>query len=131
MLQLNSKGPVQPTAKLPAAAYWVLASVLITDIGNGMHTITIGKLLYDRTGSVAAFGSVIIAEYILNFLLQTLAGSMVDRGSPKAICVWADIVRGIFISRQRIFGNSRLGLEDRPAQRAGRDAPEKVTGEIM
>jgi MFS family permease len=75
----------------------MLTSVLITNIGNGMHTIAVGKLLYDQTGSAAAFGFVIVVEYIINFLMQLSAGSLVDRGKPKQVCVYTDIVRGLFI----------------------------------
>lgn len=83
--------------RLSTAARWVLVSTLITNIGNGMHTLTVGKLLYDQTGSASAFGIVIIVDYIITFVLQLLAGSVVDRGTPKATCVWTDTLRGLFI----------------------------------
>lgn len=62
-----------------------------------MHTLTVGKLFYDRTGSALAFGIVIIAEYAISFLLQIVAGPFVDRGSPKLTSVYADLIRGLFI----------------------------------
>jgi MFS transporter, DHA3 family, macrolide efflux protein len=87
----------QKKIQLPTAARWMLTSILITNVGNGMHTLTIGKLLYDRTGSAAAFGIVIIVEYVTNFLFNILAGSVVDRGDPKTMCVRTDFIRGAFI----------------------------------
>ncbi|HEY0992758.1 MAG TPA: MFS transporter, partial [Kofleriaceae bacterium] len=75
----------------------LLAAVLVTNIGNGMHTLVVSKLLYDATGSSAAFGVVLVGEYAINFLLQLVAGSAVDRGNPRLVSVWADLLRGAFI----------------------------------
>lgn len=83
--------------KLTLEAKKLLLSVFLTNIGNGMHTIAMSLLLYKSTGSVAAFGFVIIFEHIITFLLQFLAGSIVDRGNPKWICVVCDVGRGIII----------------------------------
>lgn len=82
---------------LSLGAKKLLLSVFLTNIGNGMHTIAMSLLLYKNTGSVAAFGFVIIFEHIIAFLLQFLAGSVVDRGNPKWICVMCDVGRGIII----------------------------------
>src|SRR3712207_4624091 len=93
---MDRAAPPQTNA-LPAVARWTLASVFITNIGNGMHTLAVGKLLYDQTGSIVAFGGVIIAEYIINFLVQILAGPLVDRNQPKAVITLTDLSRGLFI----------------------------------
>lgn len=82
---------------LPANAQLVLLSVFLTSIGNGMQTMAMSLLLYQATGSIASFGIVIIFETILNALLQLLAGSMVDRGNPKVICIICDLIRGIIL----------------------------------
>ncbi|HYF63110.1 MAG TPA: MFS transporter [Herpetosiphonaceae bacterium] len=87
--------PKQPG--LPAEGRWLLLGTLITNIGDGMHTITVGKLFYDKTGSVLAFGFVIVIEYVINFLLQFIAGTISDQRSPKTISMVCDLLRGSFI----------------------------------
>jgi MFS transporter, DHA3 family, macrolide efflux protein len=75
----------------------MLAANCVTNIGNGIQTIAVGKLLFDQTGSIAAFGWVIVFQYAVTFLLQFVAGPWVDRGNPKRICVAVDGVRGAVI----------------------------------
>ncbi len=83
--------------KFSANAYLVLISIFITNIGNGMYLITVGKLLYDDTGSSLAFGILIIFQYIINIIVQLIAGPIVDRGNPKKTSVIVDMLRGISI----------------------------------
>jgi MFS family permease len=79
------------------AGRWLLAGTLVTTIGNAMQTLTVGKLLYDRTGSIAAFGYVLIFEQVITFLMQLIAGPWVDRGDPKRSCVQVELLRGTVI----------------------------------
>jgi hypothetical protein len=88
------------------AAWFLLAATLVTNVGNGMYTLAVGKLLYDQTGSVAAFGGVIILEHVVTFLLHAVAGPWVDRGDPRRILVGVDLVRGGFIC----LASTLLGL---------------------
>lgn len=90
---------------LPAAGLWLLAGTFVTTVGNAMHTFAVGKLLYDRTGSVAAFGSVIILEQASAFLMQFVAGPWVDRGDPRRTSVQVELIRGLFIC----FASAMLG----------------------
>jgi MFS family permease len=82
---------------LPAAGYWLLAGTFITTIGNALQTLTVGKLLYDHTGSIGAFGSVLIFEQIITFVMQLVAGPWVDRGDPRRTCVQVEMLRGVVI----------------------------------
>lgn len=75
----------------------MLLSVFLNSIGNGMQTITMSLLLYKKTGSVFAFGLVILFEHVISLLLHLFAGSIVDRGNPKWICVICDLSRGFII----------------------------------
>lgn len=81
----------------------LFATVWLTNIGNGMHTIVVGKLLYNMTGNVTAFGWVILFQHIFNSIVQLFAGSFVDRGNPKKIMIVADFVRGIAIIVASLF----------------------------
>ena len=85
----------------------LFATVWLTNIGNGMHTIVVGKLLYNMTGNVTAFGWVILFQHIFNSIVQLFAGSFVDRGNPKKIMIVADFVRGIAIIVASLFSRCR------------------------
>jgi MFS transporter len=92
--------PAAPAATmrtLPAAGRWLLAGTFVTTIGNAMQTLTVGKLLYDRTGSIGAFGSVLILEQVITFVMQLVAGPWVDRGDPRRSCVQVEMVRGVVV----------------------------------
>lgn len=82
---------------LNGQAHLMLATTLITNVGNGMHLLTVGKLMYDHTGAATMFGAVIVLEYVAAFVFQVLAGPWVDRGDPKWSCVIACLVRGLTI----------------------------------
>lgn len=69
-------------------------SVFVTNVGNGMYTLAVSKVMYDMTGSTAAFASVLILENILIFLTQAVASITVDSGRAKQSAVLADMLRG-------------------------------------
>lgn len=82
---------------LPKEVKLIMLATLITNIGNGMHTIAVSKLVYDKTNSAMAFGGVIILQYAVMFLVQFLSGSVVDRNNPKKVSIICDIVRGFLV----------------------------------
>lgn len=84
-------------SRLSGSAKWFVTSIFVTNIGNGMQTIAVGKLLYDKTGSAASFGFVMIAEYVISFLAGLIAGSAVDRGSCRGICISTDVFRSLIV----------------------------------
>ena len=55
---------------LPPAAHWFLAGTFASNIGNGMHTLAAGALLYQQTGTVAAYGAVVVVEQAVTFLVR-------------------------------------------------------------
>ncbi|HYF66282.1 MAG TPA: MFS transporter, partial [Herpetosiphonaceae bacterium] len=96
---------------LPSSALWLLGGTFITTIGNGMQGFTIALLLYEHTGSAAAFGGVIIFEQVLTFVMQVLAGPWVDRGDPRRTCVQVDLLRGVVVCcASALFGTGHLVL---------------------
>lgn len=76
---------------------YILIGTFITNLGNGMFTISISKMLYDRTGSFFAFGIVILLENILSFLMEFIAGYTADTKNPKQVVIVSDVIRGITI----------------------------------
>lgn len=83
--------------RFPARINLLLLATLVINIGNGMNTIAVSKLVYDKTNSAMAFGGIIILEYGIMFLLQFLSGSVVDRNNPKRVLVICDLLRGALI----------------------------------
>ena len=79
---------------LSPAALSFLAGTFASNVGNGMHTLAAGLLLYQGTGSVAAFGIVIVIEQAVTFLMQAIAGPFVDNSDPRRTAVAAEVVRG-------------------------------------
>ena len=75
----------------------IMFATLITNIGNGMYTIAVSKLVYDKTNSAMAFGGVMILQYVVMFLVQFLSGSIVDRNNPKSISVICDTISGFLV----------------------------------
>lgn len=71
--------------------------VLISNIGNGMYTLAVGKLLYDQTGSATSFAFLIMLESVLTFSTQAIASSAVDRGRAKQCAFIAEAVRGLAV----------------------------------
>lgn len=88
-LELIKKAPIS------IKRFWL--STYITNMGNGMFTIAISKLLYDKTGSFLAFGLVIVIENVLSFLIQLFAGYIADARNPQKIAVKMDFFRGTII----------------------------------
>lgn len=76
---------------------FLLLSVLISNIGNGIQLLTVGKVLYDKTNSVGAFGFVILSEQLIKFFLQLFSGSYVDSRNPRNVVVASDAIRGIML----------------------------------
>ncbi len=94
------------------AGWWLLGGTLATSVGGGMQTLAAGKLLYDRTGSISAFGIVLIVEQVLTFTVPLIAGPWVDRGDPRRICTAIELIRGtalMAIGAVMLTGPSPLG----------------------
>ncbi len=71
--------------------------VLITNIGNGMNTLAVGKILYDKTGAVSAFAFLLVIQNVLKLLTQAIASSSVDRGRAKQSAFIAEFLRGLVV----------------------------------
>ena len=72
----------------------ILCSTSFISFGNGMFNIIVGKLLYDRTGSSAAFGLTFIIEALIGILLQVFAGTAIDKLNPKWIMNLFGFIKG-------------------------------------
>lgn len=75
----------------------IITGTFFSNIGNGMFSIAVSKLLYDKTGSVMSFGYVIILENCLSFIMQFISGYVSDIKNPKKIILISDLTRGIIL----------------------------------
>lgn len=97
--------------QLPGEVKLLMSATLVTNIGNGMFTIAVSKLVYDKTNSAMAFGGVMILQYIVMFLVQFLSGSVVDRNNPKYVSVICDLISGFLVlSSGLMVLSSDIGL---------------------
>lgn len=90
----------------------IMIATLITNIGNGMFTIAISKLVYDKTNSALAFGGVLILQYIVMLSVQLLSGSLVDRNNPKFVSIICDVLSGFLVlsSGLMVLITNNIGL---------------------
>lgn len=73
------------------------SAVFVSNIGNGLNNIILGKVLYDKTGSIFSFGIMLVIEHLFNLMLGAWSGFYVDRNDKKKICVVSDATRGFSI----------------------------------
>lgn len=88
------------------SVFLYLFGTFISNVGDGIFTLIISKILYDKTGSVSAFGLVLIIQNLASFLLNLVAGYVADIKSPQLISEIADSSRGILIILSAIFFRS-------------------------
>ena len=93
----HDKSFITKIVHLPREVKLIMLATLITNIGNGMHTIAVSKLVYDKTNSAMAFGGVMILQYIVMFSVQFISGSIVDRNNPKLVSFLCDLIRGFLV----------------------------------
>lgn len=68
------------------------SSVFSTNLGNSIHFIVSGKLLYDFSGLVGAFAGLVVLEHIKSISLSAYAGVVTDRYSGRRVAVVSDLV---------------------------------------
>lgn len=86
-----------------SSVYLYLLGTFVSNLGDGIFTLIISKILYDKTGSVSAFGLVLIIQNVASFMLNLLAGYIADIKKPQFISEIADGLRGIMIILGIIF----------------------------
>ncbi len=67
----------------------MLGAISLSSVGIGIHTLAMGQLLYDRTGSPGAFALILTLQGLAAFCVLPLCGPLVDAVSSKwvyALC---------------------------------------------
>ncbi|AUX44460.1 uncharacterized protein SOCE26_059240 [Sorangium cellulosum] len=75
----------------------LLTATLLTNVADGMHTLALGKLLFDRTGAVSSFAFVLGFDYLIGVLSQVYAGPIVDRLNPRLVASAAGMSRALIM----------------------------------
>lgn len=72
-----------------------LSGTFISNVGNGMFALIVSKALYDETGSVGAFGLVLVIQNVVTVLLNIVAGQRSDHTDPQRLSVGSNVVSGM------------------------------------
>lgn len=72
-------------------------ATFISNFGDGMHTLAIGQILFDRTGAVTSFGIVIALNYLIGIVCQIYAGHLADLLKRSSLVKSSDLARGILV----------------------------------
>ena len=75
----------------------LLTATLLTNVADGMHTLALGKFLFDRTAAVSSFAFVLGFDYLIGVLSQIYAGPIVDRLNPKVVASAAGVNRALIM----------------------------------
>lgn len=64
---------------------------LISNIGNGMTAFAIGIYVYQESGSLINFSSILLCQFLPAILLRPLGGVLADRYSRKSLIMIGDL----------------------------------------
>ncbi len=73
------------------AAFWVAQTISL--LGDRLHQVAIGVLVYGLTDSPLLTGFVFLAATLPNLLLGPIAGTFVDRWEHKRVMIASDLIR--------------------------------------
>lgn len=94
--------------RLPAlghAYYRYAASALLASFAGGMQFVALSWFLFSYTGSAWSMGAAMIVSTLPGIMLSPWIGALVDRGDPRRICAWTDIVRGLMWAAAALSAN--------------------------
>lgn len=103
---------LQKNAKLKLNYKLLLIATFISNVGNGVHTLAVSKLLYDKTGSASSFALVIIIENLVAFVLPFIVGAIVDRIRIVKLAVICDVSRGILVLLSFVVVSFNQGINN-------------------
>lgn len=80
---------------------------LISLIGSGLTSFSLGVWVYQRTHSSTDFALILVSAMLPNLLISPFAGVIVDRLNRRTIMLWSDLASGlcIFILASLFFLN--------------------------
>ncbi|WP_407306316.1 MFS transporter [Desulfosporosinus sp. SB140] len=69
----------------------------ISALGDKLHYIALGVLIYRLTGSALEVGKMTLATFLPYLLFGLIAGAYVDRWEKKRTMITADLLRAVFV----------------------------------
>ncbi|MCL4514463.1 MAG: hypothetical protein M1379_02520 [Firmicutes bacterium] len=61
----------------------LITAHLVTLLGSAMSRFALGVYIYEQTGKVQDFATILVVGFIPGILLSPIAGVLVDRGGPR------------------------------------------------
>ncbi len=77
------------------AAFWVAQTISL--LGDRLHQVAIGVMVYGLTGSPFLTGFTFLAATLPNLLLGPIAGTFVDRWEHKRVMIASDLIRAALV----------------------------------
>src|SRR3954467_6675466 len=75
-----------------------LAATFITNLGNGIQTITAAFVTLKQTGSTMSVGLLFVLLAAPQILISLVAGKLADRKNKKWICIVCDLQRAFLVT---------------------------------
>jgi MFS family permease len=87
-----------PQSELPRSFMMIWAGHLVSSLGSGLTYFALGIWVYQRTGSAAAFTSIVLAAALPGILLLPFAGAFVDRWNRRTVLIATQLGSGLCIA---------------------------------
>lgn len=75
----------------------LLAGQFLSALGDKLHYVALGVLIYRLTGSALEVGKMTLATFLPYLLFGLIAGAYVDRWNKKRTMITADLLRAVFV----------------------------------
>ena len=94
----NEEKAVKPLTLLEEKDFThLLIGQFLSALGDKIHYVALGVLIYRLTGSALEVGKMTLATFLPYLLFGLLAGAYVDRWNKKRTMITADLLRAIFV----------------------------------
>lgn len=75
----------------------LLTGQFLSALGDKLHYVALGVLIYRLTGSAIEVGKMTLATFLPYLLFGLIAGAYVDRWNKKRTMITADLLRAVFV----------------------------------
>lgn len=75
----------------------LLTGQFFSALGDKLHYVALGVLIYRLTGSALEVGKMTLATFLPYLLFGLIAGAYVDRWNKKRTMITADLLRAVFV----------------------------------
>ncbi|HEY8910750.1 MAG TPA: MFS transporter [Desulfosporosinus sp.] len=94
----SKEGAVKPLTLLKEKDFsLLLMGQFVSALGDKLHYVALGVLIYRLTGSALEVGKMTLAAFLPYLLFGLIAGAYVDRWDKKRTMITADLLRAVFV----------------------------------